>query len=216
MNEERLDAAMSKRLAKLSTLPVDTSHLDRALRAEIGAPEARTNWSRRLKPITAVAASLILLVLLTMALLQNQTAQASPEMMLQFHRDVVAGKVATMQVDSVTELNKAFEAFSAGGIKVDGMPASMKMECCVRDVANKRVACVLLKDGGGPVTLSIAESDAFKPLSSSPVMHRGEKFYVQSSDGLTMVTVDRGTRRVCLIGEQPAEKLMTLTEGLHF
>ncbi|HVT82241.1 MAG TPA: hypothetical protein VHM90_16480 [Phycisphaerae bacterium] len=215
MNADPFDQALSKRLSKLSTLPVDTSHLDRALRAEIGGPTQQVRWQRMLRPASAVAASLILITLVALALLQNRTAQASPEAMLQFHRDVVSGKIATMQVDSVDELNKAFDAFSANGVRVETMP-DMPMSCCVKDIANKRVTCVLLKDNSGPVTLSIAESDAFKPLNTSPVMHNGEAFHVQTAEGLTMVTVDRGNHRVCLIGAQPAGKLMALADGLHF
>ena len=213
---DKFDQALSRRLSKLSTLPVDTSHLDRALRAQVGEPSQPAQWRRKLQSFSAVAASLILIALVTLALFQNRTAQASPEAMLQFHRDVVSGKVATMQVDSVEELNKAFDAFGTNGVRVSTLPEMKGMSCCVKDVADKRVTCILLKDNSGPVTLSIAESKAFKPLNTSPVMHNGEAFHVQTTSDLTMVTVDRGIHRVCLIGPQPAEKLMSLADGLHF
>jgi hypothetical protein len=213
----RFDEALSRRLAKLSSMPVDTSSLERAVRGEIGVPENR--WARLWRPLSAVAAGLMLVAIVGLALLQNRPAQASADLMMQLHRDMVAGTVPAMQVESMAEVNEAFAAFGQEGIRV-AAPAEMQvMKCCLQNVANRQVACILVKDGNVPVTLTVADLDALKPLGSAPVMHKGEAFHVQAGGGagdLTMVTVDRGGHRICLIGALSAERLMALTDGLDF
>jgi hypothetical protein len=206
---DNFDQALTKRLAKLGAMPVDTSRLDRALRAQIAAPAAPRY--RLFRSLAAIAASLILIALVGMALFQDRPVQASA--MLQMHRDIVAGKIETMKVDSVADVNAAFAAFGTGGIKMNA-PQMHVDACCMQNLGGKQVYCVLLNEANTPVTLTIADLDAVKPLSSAPVMHNGEAFCVQSSAELNMITVDRGHYRVCLIGQLPPEKLMTLTDTL--
>ena len=213
-NPEDFDQALTHRLAKLSTMPVDTSRLERAVKRQIGAPANR--FARLLRPLSAVAAALVFLAIVGLALLQNRPAQASAEMMLQLHRDIVAGTVPSMKVDSIDDVNEAFKAFGESGIQVSGPPEMQVMSCCMHDVASRKVACILLKDGNVPVTLSVADLDALKPPASAPVMHNGQAFHVEAGGELNMVTVDRGNHRICVIGQLPAEKLMALTDGLKF
>ena len=105
--EARMDNAVAGRLARLATLPVDTSALDRALRTQIPprAPAARRWWA----PLTAAAALLILTMLLTFGLFQGRQAQASALLMAQMHQDIVSGKVPTMQADSNGRWYKAVQ-----------------------------------------------------------------------------------------------------------
>jgi len=167
-----------------------------------------------LRTLSGVAASLILVALVAMALLQDRNAQASPDMMLQLHRDIVSGKVPSMPVDSVEEVNQAFLAFGNTGMQLSG-PSDMKpMACCMKDVGNKKVMCVSLSQEMVPVTLTVADLDAVKPLTTPAVSHDGYTFHVQSDGKYTMVTMDLKAYRVCMIGELGAEKLMTLAEGL--
>ena len=216
-SENDFDQALSRRLAKLSTLPVDTSRLDRALREQIGLSTAKpAAWNRYLRPFAAIAASLILIAIVGFALLQNRPAQASTDVMLQMHRDIVANKITTMKVDSIAEVNTAFAAFQAGMPKLNEIPEAQAMSCCMQDVGNRKVGCVLLNNGTTPVTLTMADLDVVKPLTSEPVMHNGEAFHVRTSADLNMVTVDRGQHRICLIGAMPTDKLIALTDSLKF
>jgi hypothetical protein len=54
-----LDQALADRLARLRTMPVDTSHLDKAIEAQIPRPRLRGRriW---LRPLRAAAAILML------------------------------------------------------------------------------------------------------------------------------------------------------------
>ena len=214
--EDRFDAAMSRRLAQLGAMPVDTSHLDKAVRAQIGAPASTRNvlWRKKIyRSFAAVAASLIFVAIIGMAFFQNRPALASSDMMLQLHRDIVAGKISVMPVDSVDDVNQAFATFGHGGMKIQA-PDMHVMSCCLKNVGSKEVYCVRLDEKNVPVTLTIADLDAVAALPGAPVMHHGEAFHVTSSDQLKMVTVDRGHFRICLIGELSAEQLMSLTDDL--
>lgn len=216
LREDEFDRAMSRRLATLGGMPVDTSHVDRAVRAQITALHG-SFAGRFLRPIVTIAASLFIVIAVGIALVQNRPALASAEVMMQMHRDIVSGRVPTMQVDSMDDVNKAFAAFSAGLPTLNAPPEAHMMACCMRDVGNKKVGCVLLNDAGGAkVTLAIADIDAVRPLNTPPVEHNGEIFHVQTSGDLHMVTADRGHHRVCLIGELPVERLMALSDGVKF
>jgi len=218
-NSDGVDQAVARRLARLGAMPVDTSRIDAIVRAEIGVKEARPAsypMRRMLRPISAVAASLILMAVLAIALMQGRPAVASPAFMAQMHRDLVSGKVPTMKADSLDEVNEAFAAF-ASGLPLLNAPAQMlPMACCLRDVGNKKVACVLLNDSGTKVTLAVADSGTLQTPTSTPVAHNGNSFYVQNSGELNMVMLDRNGHRICLIGQLPPERLMALTDGLKF
>ena len=212
---DTFDQALSRRLAKLGAMPVDTSRLDRALRAAL-APAAPVRQRGIFRSLAAIAASVIFALLVGMAFLQNRPAQAAPELMLQLHRDLVSGRIASMQVDSVDDVNQAFAAFGQNGVQMAAPPEMQLMACCLKDVGSKKVACILLKEQGTPVTLTVAGLDTVRPPDSPPVLHNGETFHVQSGGDLNMITVDRGQHRICLIGALPAEKLMALTDNLKF
>jgi hypothetical protein len=164
------------------------------------------------RPWAAVAAGLVLVAIVGMALLQGRAAQASE--MVQLHRDIVSGKVHTMPVESVAEVNEAFAAFGKNGVKIEA-PQMAVMSCCMQQVGSRQVYCVLLKEEGVPVTLTIADAGAVEAAKSPAVMHKGVEYHVEAAGDLTMVTTERGGRRVCLIGALAAERLMGLAEGLR-
>ena len=215
---EGMDQAVAGRRGKLGGMPVDTSRLDAAVRAEIGVKnvkEVNQGW-RILRPLSAMAASLVLVAVLAVALMQGRPAVASPAIMAQMHRDIVSGQVPTMRADSLDDVNKAFAAFASGLPTLNAPSEMLPMACCMRNVGNKKVACVLLNDGGTPVTLAVADLGAVETPVSAPVTHKGGSFYVQNSGELNMVMLDRKGHRICLIGNLSPERLMALTDGLKF
>ena len=76
-NPSELDRAVAGRLAKLRTMPVDTSRLDAAIRAQIPQPgrdrRMRIGWFR---PFRAIAASITLLAILSAVLLSTSGGPA--------------------------------------------------------------------------------------------------------------------------------------------
>lgn len=209
-----VEQMIAKRLARLGSLPIDTTQLDKSMRAEIPMPVPA--WRRMLRPVTAVAASLIILTIVGVMFFASRPALASAADMAQMHRDLIAGKIATMKVDSMEEANQAIAAFAGNFPRLAEPPQSQAMACCMRSVGNKKVACVLLSNGDTPVSVMVADTNAVQTPSVSPTIQDGQMYYVQSVDNLHMVMTNRQNHWICLIGELPADKLMELSGGLKF
>jgi hypothetical protein len=212
--KDPVDKLIAKRLARLGSRPVDTANLEKQIRAEL--PRPKPAWQRMLRPLSAAAAGLIIVLIAGFMLLSSKEALASPADMAQMHRDMVSGKIATMKVDSMDEANKAIAAMVGNFPQLAEPPDTQTMACCMRNVGNKKVACVLLNNGSTPVTMVVAKTEDVQNPSGTPTVHNGQTYYVQTSDKLNMVMADRQHHWICLIGELPAEKLMDLSGGLKF
>ena len=79
-DDGQVDRAIADRLAKLRTMPVDTSRLEQAMRGEIPAPRSSWVGALRIGPFRAVAASIAILLIISAVLLTTATgpALASP------------------------------------------------------------------------------------------------------------------------------------------
>src|SRR5688500_12005387 len=192
-SDARLDEATVARLAKLRSMPVDASRLEKALRAAIPPVEERaaiaagrdplriSGWFR---PLRAVAASFILLSAVVTAVLLTSSggpALASADTMARMHEDLVSGKSPVMQVSSIDEANQALAGQSAGGPTLPGAPEGHVMACCMKSVKGKKVACVLLRNGDEPVTMTVANASDMRLPKSPTVTRAGVTYHVQSS-----------------------------------
>jgi hypothetical protein len=217
--ESDVDRAVAMRLARLRTRPVDTSRLDKLVRAQLPLPEKTARpllgWFR---PLRAVAASLILLATVAAILLSSSGGQAlaSPTQMAQMHEDIVAGRTAVMKVDSIAAANQALAEQSPQSPTLPEMPPEHVMACCMQSVQNKKVACVLLQNQGTPVTMTVANAADMKLPAVPTVTKGGVTYRVQAVGKLNMVMTERGGRWVCLIGEASADQLMDLAAKLQF
>jgi hypothetical protein len=208
------DAALTRRLARLGATPVDTSSLDRALRAAI--PPARTPakwrwWAR----FSAVAASLLIIASVALVMSQERKAQAAPALMAQMHMDIVSGKTPTVKAQSIEEANRLVAAMAGGGPAIPE-PPSHTMACCVQKIGHAKVVCVLLDDGGTPVTMAVADAGQVTSPDSPTVERHGMVFHVQQVGALQMVMTHRENRWICLMGQTSRDKLIELAEALHF
>ena len=218
-NLSELDRAVAGRLAKLRTMPVDTSRLDAAVRAQIPRPgrerPTRIGWFR---PFRAIAASITLLAILAAVLLSTSggPALASPAQMARFHQSLVSGEVPVTQVSSIEAANKVLTAKWPQSPQLPDVPQDHVMACCMKSVKDKWLACVLLKRDGVPVTMTVANASDMK-LPRSPTVERGGvTYHVQSFEQVNMVMTERDGRWVCLISELPAERLMEIAQKLQF
>lgn len=221
--EEKVDQAVAGRLAKLRTMPVDTSRLEKALRQQI--PQSLPERSRRMfqiRPIRFAAASIAILSIIAAVFLTSASgpALASAAQMAQMHQDIVSGKSPVMQVDSIAAANWALSAQSPQSPQVPSVPADHVMACCMKNVKDKKVACVLLKDEGIPITLTVANAADMRSPATPATIHEGVTYHAQSfvtSTGtLNMVMTERNGRWVCLIGQISADRLMDLAAKLSF
>ena len=216
---ELLDQATGQRLARLRAMPVDTSALEQRLLAQVPRPrQVGRIWIGWTRPLRAVAA-VLLVSGLTAALFLSTSggpALASPALMAQMHYDLASGKTPAMQVSSIEAANRMLSRQWAQSPEIPGVPAEHVMTCCMKSIKDKRVACVLLKDEGAAVTMTVANAADMK-LPKSPTVQRDRvTYHVQSSGKLQMVMTEREGRWICLIAELPAERLMDLAAKLRF
>jgi len=219
-DDERLDRATADRLAKLRTMPVDTTGLDRLIRSAIPAPSVgRGVLSMRwFRPMRAVAASFLVIAVIAgiMLSMSGQPVEASVADMAKFHNDLVAGRVPVTRVDSIQDANKVLAAQWAESPKMPNMPEDHVMACCMRSVKNRKMACALLQGDGEPVSMTVANASDMKTPSSPVVTHNGIEYHVQSVGALNMVMTQRNGRWVCLIAKLPEARLMDLASSLQF
>jgi hypothetical protein len=211
--EKGTEEAIARRLARLKGIPVDTTGLERALRGQLPPPRTKRRWWASM---AAIAASLIVTGTLLLPLMQSREVQASPVMMAQMYHDMVDGKVPTMRANTLDEANRAIAAFSENGPTLPEAPASHMMACCMRNVGNKKVACVLFENGGTPVTMVVANAADMQSPSSPTIVQDGITYHVQTTGDLHMVMTERENRWVCLIGKMPQDQLIEVARGVRF
>ena len=220
-NPERLDEAVSSRLRSLSTMPVDLTRLQRAIDREVPRQEAthRPRIAMRLfRPLTAIAASITVLAIVTLALLATSSGEvmASPAEMARFHREILSNKIAVTKVDSIEAASRALTQESPGGPDLPGAPEAHVMACCMKSIKDRKVACVLLNSEGTPITMSIAKASDMRSPGGEKVLRNGRTYHVVSSGSLNMVSTERAGRWVCLIGETNSDRLIGIVEKLQF
>jgi hypothetical protein len=218
--DERLDQVTTARLARLRSMPVDTSRLERLIEAQIPRPMIRPTirLSQWLQPFRAVAAGLLIVGIIGALLFitSGGPVVASPTDLAQFHDDLVSGRVAVTHVASVAAANKTLAAQWAQSPQIPNMPADHAMACCMRSIKNKKVACVLIEDSGGPITMTVANASDIQTPASPTVTRGGITYHIQSVGQLNMVMTERNGRWICLIAKLPVNRLMDLGSSLEF
>jgi hypothetical protein len=207
-------------------MPVDTSRLEAAVRAQVAPPHAepQSPWRRRLlpawlKPVRAAVAAAVVLLAVAGAVLLGTSggrAMASSAQMAKMHDDLVAGRIPSVQVDSIEEANRVLAAKSPECPEIPDVPQEHVMACCLKNVKNKKVACVLLRSEGVPVTMVVANAADMRSPQSPTVQRGGVTYHVQSLGPVNMVMTERHARWVCMIGAVPRERLMDLASALEF
>jgi hypothetical protein len=219
-NSARLDEAVSARLRTLSSMPVDLSRLQRAIEREVPRrePQRRARVMRLFRPLTAVAASITVLAVITAALLTTSSSEvmASPAQMAQFHQEIVSNKIPVTKVNSIEAASQVLAKQSPGSPDLPLAPDAHVMACCMKSIKDRKVACVLLNSEGTPITMSVARASDMRSPGGQEVIRNGSTYHVVSSGSLNMVSTERNGRWVCLIGEAASDRLITIAEKLQF
>ncbi len=216
-SRDAVEQAIADRLSRLKAIPVDASGLDRVFQEML--PGARRSvqapWFR---PMRAVAAVLMVGALASGILLltTGQQVLASPAVMARMHRDLVAGHVPVTRVATIDEASHILAMGGDNHPDLPQAPDAHVMACCMREIKDRKVACVLLEEAGVPVTMSVANASDMKLPRSPTVVQDGVSYHVQVIDELTMVMTERNQRWVCLISELPAERLISIAGRLVF
>lgn len=217
-NPEALDAAISQRLAKLRSRPVELGSLQKAIEREI--PRQKNHSLLHLlaiRPLRAVAAMLTVGVTIAAIVLATASspAIASSQELLRLHESVIS-QVQQTPGDSSEEIARAaingqWPAKAASG---ESCPRGAQMPCCVHRLGGSQATCVLLSIDGVPVTLAAADAVEVRMPAMEKVTQRGVTFHVQNARNINMVMTERGGKWYCLMGNLPTERLMTFWTGV--
>lgn len=209
---DALDQATAARLAKLATLPVDTSRLDARLRSQLPAPTPASHrrWPRLgLRPLQAAAAGLVLVAaLLAVVIASSRPAIASAQTLAQLHDDLSSGRAPVIKVSSIEDAAAMLSRQWRHVPALPDMPDDHVMACCVHDMGRKKMAVVALDIDGAAVTLAVADASDIKSPQGDAVERRGVTYRVQSSAGVNMAMTQRSGRWICLMGRVDVERLI--------
>jgi len=216
--DDNTDIAMTRRLAKLRAIPVDTSRLERFIRSQI--PELTSGGMRRLhwlRSSRAVAAGLLLTGLLVTAFISSSSgpAVASPVALAEIHDEVVSGHARLTPVKSIAAASVMIEEQWRSSPGLPYMAQGEPMSCCVHLMGRKKMAIVSFLSNGIPVTLAVADASEVRTSASVTVKRDRSVFHVQSSDNVNMVMFRHSGRWICLMGALPNERLIDLAEKLR-
>jgi len=213
-----LDQATANRLARLGSLPVDTSRLAAKLRQQIpmtDVVQARKMWLRAMR---IAAAILIVIGGIVAALLftSGGPALASAEVLANVHEQMVSGRShGIMKVSSIDAAAAALAAEWPQRPALPEMGEDHVMSCCVHEIGRKKMACVALMVNEIPVTMAIAESTDIKTPEGTTLVRDGVTYRVQSSGGVNMAMTQRNGRWICLMGRLSIDQLIQLSAKLR-
>jgi hypothetical protein len=217
---DRLDLATAQRLSKLRSMPVETARLDAMIESQVPRPAAGPVAAfLRLRPVRAVAASIAMFGIIGVIAwsLSGGAVLASPDMIAQFHHEMVSGTSPAMQVDSIADANRMLARQWSDAVQIPQVPSEHVMLCCMHSIKDKRVACVLLKsEGNVRVTLAVAKAMDMRLPESEVIVRNGAKYHLQSSKELNMVMTERDGRWICLIAALSSDRLIEIAGSIQF
>ncbi|MGE5609434.1 MAG: hypothetical protein ACM359_09280 [Bacillota bacterium] len=217
--DDRLDRAISNRLAQLRTLPVDTSRLEARLRQHIPQwAEPRNYRFLLLRPLRAAAAGFVILGMILAAIISSSSgpALASADKLAMAHDEMVSGRSHQMRVSSIEAASDALSREWSQAPALPDMPDEHVMACCVHEVGRKKMACVSLKVDNVPITMAVADSADVRVPESKTIQASGVSWHVNSSKGVNMAMTERGGRWVCLMGRLSVDRLIDVGGQLRF
>lgn len=215
-----LDAATSRRLARLRALPVDTTNLDRRLHQLLPpAAQERAGFRLRFSGPMRIAALLLLatgIAAATLYFTRDTPAIASPIELVRLHDDALAGRGHVVHVQSLEEAGRVLAQQWSAKPDLPQVPGAEVMACCLHEMGKARMAAVTMNADGTPITMAVADASDLRSPSSPTVTRDGVEWHIQSSGDVNMVSARKGDRWICLMGRAPTEKLMDLAQSVRF
>lgn len=216
--DDALDAATSKRLAKLRAMPVETTNLDRRLR-ELLPANSSPNWRLPMRWSMRIAAAILIatgIVGSTIFFTRDTPAIASPIELVRMHDDAIAGRGHVVRVDSLDEAARVLAQQWSARPDLPQVPGTDVMACCLHEMGKARLAAVTMNADNVPVTMAVADAADMRSPTSPTIRRNGIDWHVQSAGDVNMVSARRQDRWICLMGRLPTEKLMDLAQSLKF
>jgi hypothetical protein len=212
------DDPIARRLARLSTMPVDSSRVDAFIRQRIPLAQSRRYWL--LRPMNAIAASLIGAVLIGVLVLalNDRPAAASPTQIAQWHEQMTSAPDGqqVMKATSVQDANQMLAMCDPKAPVAPGVEG--QMSCCgVRRIGTSRISCLMVERDAGRVMVCIGDAARIRiPRADSTVTRNGVTYYLMSEDAVNIVQFTRDGRWFACSGKLPHSVLIQTGEGLKF
>jgi len=220
---EQLEKALRGRLARLAAVPVDTSNLERRLRAVLADADqapAPNRWHlpRAWRSLTAVAAAILIAATVGLVFINlgNTSVLAGPQDMARLYAQATQAEAMMTTVTSVAQANRVLAGQWHDLPQIPNSNTAQLHACCIHDFMDSKVACLILRDGQTPLTMVVGRAREFRPAAGRVVVRDGRKFTLHEVNGLRMAMMQRDDRFVCLMGEVSEERLLELAEGLKF
>jgi hypothetical protein len=213
-SDDRVQQAISDRLAKLRERPVDLSRLKASIDAQIAPPVLK--MPRRWWTPLRIAAGVMLMIgagVVTALLLASRPAQLTPQNLARVHEQMTAHEVTP-----VSSISEAYTTLTKDWANCPPLPQGSVegiKSCCIHHVAGKRLACVEMMVEGEKVSLTVADADDVKmPMGRDEVIG-GIECRSCAHGGVNMVMVKRDGRWVCVMGKLPRERLARMLADLR-
>jgi hypothetical protein len=205
---------MVQRLARLNTMPVDTSSLDAFIHQNI--PKENAAARRWLRPLGAVAAVLVAAMLIGVLMLSlgDRPAVAAPAQVAQWHEQMATG-TNVMRASDLHDANKMLARSDPEAPAVRGVEG--RMSCCVHRVGDSPVTCIMLERDGQRVMVCVADGQKVKiPATSSTMARDGVTYTLMSEGAMNIVMAKRDGRWVACSGKMSHAALVDTAAGLKF
>lgn len=218
---EELDEAMRARLSRLASVPVDTSKLKLRLSAAMAedAP-AQSQWrlSQVWRPVSAVAAAILIVVMVGFILMSlgNSPAMAAPNDMARLYSEANHSGSMLTPITSIDQANRLLAGQWSDLPQLPAPEAGQLHACCIHDFMDRKVACLILQDGQTPLTLVVGHAREFRPAEGRVVERNGRKFTLHDVNGLRMAMTQQGGTFICLMGDTSEDRLLDLASSLKF
>jgi hypothetical protein len=217
LSTERLDQALTARLGRLRTMPVEIASLRQAITTLVPPPprSTRSTWPH---PLGAIAAGLLVIGAVAAVILfwAGQPVLASPRQLAALHEHNVSGPPHSTPVSSFDAAHGLLSRQWPGAPALPKLEQGQVTSCCMHHIGRKKVACVCLQVDGTPVSLVVADARELDVPASSAISVNGVTYQLHSSDGVNMLLAEHGGRWVCIMGRLPAQRLTSIAGSLRF
>jgi hypothetical protein len=217
--DDKLDRAVSRRLARLRSHPVDLSGIESRLSAEIPAWTARRFFSWRVGVIAlAAAAAGVFLMLAVQFVLLGRPQGLSVTDLASIHAEVTSAESHAVPVENTAEINRALKVSWAGAPVVSevGLPVH---SCCVHVLGGRKLACIRLSLNGKPVTAAICRASDIQVADWPAMMHDGMPCRCCSmpdlKENFNAVATQRNGIVILMFGAQSRDELLNAINQIH-
>lgn len=220
-SQSELDREVRSRLARLASIPVDTSRLQRQLQSALSPDLLQTQrrrWSHPWRSLTAAAAAILIVATTAIILVNagNSPAMASPSDLARLHAQTLLQESMATTVTSLEQANRVLAGQWSDLPQIPAPESAKLHSCCIHDFMDSKIACIILRDGQTPLTMVVGHARQFRPAKGNVVQRGGRSFTLHQVNGLRMAMTQQGGRFVCLMGEVSEERLLSIAENLKF